>query len=139
MALFNLLIERTTMLNIPTEKNGDISTEKLEEYLEELEYDLQQLEEVDDDEDTELTMEQQKELLELHDDIEDLKSILKQIDSDMYLIHEDNIASYIQEDVEDNWEIPRTILQYINWSDLVDDFMNDYRQVEINNDTYYWR
>lgn len=127
------------MLDIPTEKNGNTSTEKLEEYLEELEYDLQQLEEVDDDGDTELTMEQQEKMLELHDDIEDLKSILKQIDSRSYLIHEDNIASYIQEDVEDNWDIPGTILQYINWSDLTDDFIRDYEQVEIDGSIYYWR
>lgn len=127
------------MLDIPTEKNGNTSTEKLEEYLEELEYDLQQLEEVDDDGDTELTMEQQEKMLELHDDIEDLKSILKQIDSRSYLIHEDNIRQCIQKSVEDVWEIPYFITNYINWDQLTDGLLKDWNQVEIDGTTYYWR
>lgn len=124
------------MLEIPTERNKNTSYEKLEAYLEELQDSLDELEEIEEEDRTE---EQKEEIVDLENDIEDLNRVLRVVDSRSYLIHEDNIRQYIQEDVEDNWPIPDFIASYINWEELIDNALPDYESIDIDGEYYYWR
>ena len=59
--------------------------------------------------------------------------------SGLTLIEEDDFEDYAREYVEDCYNIPDSILCYIDWESFSNDLKQDFQTVEYNGCTYYVR
>ena len=100
---------------------------------------LEELEELEESyESTEETGSILTQIEDIKADIESLEEAYKDLSGQEFLISEDNINQHIKELVEDNYQIPEFIENYIDWDSLVEDFLPDYQTVEIDGNLFYY-
>lgn len=123
-------------MNIPYDRYGNLSANSFCRYFEELKEKLEELEE--SYESTEETGSILTQIEDIKADIESLEKAYKDLSGQEFLISEDNINQHIKELVEDNYQIPEFIENYIDWDSLVEDFLPDYQTVEIDGNLFYY-
>lgn len=123
-------------MNIPYDRDGNLSANRFCRYFEELQEELEELEE--SYESTEETGSILTQIEDIKADIESLEQAYKDLSGQEFLISEDNINQHIKELVEDNYQIPEFIENYIDWDSLVEDFLPDYQTVEIDGNLFYY-
>lgn len=123
-------------MNIPYDRDGNLSANRFCRYFEELQEELEELEE--SYESTEETGSILTQIEDIKADIESLEEAYKELSGQEFLISEDNINQHIKELVEDNYQIPEFIENYIDWDSLVEDFLPDYQTVEIDGNLFYY-
>lgn len=123
-------------MNIPYDRDGNLSAKQFCRYFEELQEELEELEE--SYESTEETGSILTQIEDIKADIESLEQAYKDLSGEEFLISEDNINQHIKELVEDNYQIPEFIENYIDWDSLVEDFLPDYQTVEIDGNLFYY-
>lgn len=131
------IIKLENDMNIPYDRNGNLSANRFCRYFEELQEELEELEESYEYSGGET----ENILIEIEDikaDIESLEKAYKYLSGEEFLISENNINSYIKELVEDNYRIPQIIENFIDWESLVEDFLPDYQTVEIDGNLFYY-
>lgn len=123
-------------MNIPYDRDGNLSANRFCRYFEELQEELEELEE--SYESTEETGSILTQIEDIKADIESLEEAYKYLSGGEFLISENNIDSYIKESVENNYQIPQIIENYIDWESLIEDFLPDYQTVEIDGNLFYY-
>lgn len=123
-------------MNIPYDRDGNLSANRFCRYFEELQEELKELEE--SYESTEETGSILTQIEDIKADIESLEEAYKELSGGEFLISENNIDSYIKESVENNYQIPQIIENYIDWESLIEDFLPDYQTVEIGGNLFYY-